>query len=247
MISCIEKILNFIFPPRCMVCDNITEFNNTTHVCAECYARLKSINLPVCNYCGKELEDPGRACCYECAVQDNYYDIAICACEYCGIIKVILQKLKFDNRVELCPLISEILVKKIKQKTGILKFDIIISVPLHPNRMKQRGYNQSQLIAQYVANALKVDYELNVIEKIRDIPRQSELCRADRILNVKGAFRVTMSEKVAGKNILLIDDILTTGSTLRECSKELKKSGAKSITVATVATGATNKTVTEAI
>lgn len=235
-----EKLLNFIFPPRCCTCRNVISFDNSRYICEECYASLPFIDSPACRYCGKALE--AGECCSECEGQDSIFDRAICACEYKEGMREILHTFKFRGKIKLSGFLSDILYGKIKQVTDISKFDIIICVPLCSGRLKERGFNQSELIAKNLGSRMGVPYRPGVLERTRNTPKQSGLGRADRIGNVCGAFRVADVEPVYGKRVLLVDDILTTGSTLRECSRELKKAGAREITVVAVATGKSDGT-----
>lgn len=238
MFRAFKRILKFIFPPTCGVCNDVIAIDNLIYVCPTCYDKIKTINLPSCKYCGKVFDEyEFSGFCRECASTQHYYDMAICACEYSGEVKKLLHEFKFHKRIELYSVLSDILLRKIKKETYAVNFDIITSIPLHPNRLKSRGYNQSQLIAQYIGDKLGIRYAFDIVERVKDTHSQSELHRTDRISNVKNAFRIINPAEVIGKNILLIDDILTTGSTLGECSKMLKKVGAKCIVVATVATG----------
>ena len=117
----------------------------------------------------------------------------------------------------------------------IKKYDIIIPVPISKKRLKERGYNQSALIAKEIANYLKIEYNEKVLIKIKDNIAQSILEGKDRELNVKDVYKVKDFEKIKNKKILVIDDIYTTGSTVNECSRILKINGAKDIGVFIIA------------
>ena len=112
--------------------------------------------------------------------------------------------------------------------------DLITAVPISKKRMKERGYNQSELIARKIAKIMEVPY-MNLLLKNQETKRQSELSRIERMINIQNSFDFNNKYDIKGKKILLIDDVFTTGSTVNECSKVLKKSGSTSIEVAVIA------------
>lgn len=121
--------------------------------------------------------------------------------------------------------------------TSSRKFDIIISVPLYKEKERVRGYNQSQLISRILSRETGIAENSGLLLKVRDTGRQSLLNRKERSLNIKDAFQLTNKDRVKGKTVLLVDDILTTGYTVNECSRILKEAGAKWVTAAVVASG----------
>ena len=116
-------------------------------------------------------------------------------------------------------------------------YDIICSVPIHKKRMKERGYNQSELIAKEIAKNLTNTIYKKVLKKIKDNKRQSELKKEERLQNVKDVYEIQNKQIIENKKIILFDDIYTTGNTVNECSKVLKENGAKEILVLTLASG----------
>ena len=117
------------------------------------------------------------------------------------------------------------------------EFDIIISVPVHIWKLQERGYNQSELAAKEIAKFYLVPISINNLIKIKQTENQSKPNRKDRLSNLAGSFKVINDQEILGKKVLLIDDVITTGSTANECSKVLLLAGAKDICVATIATG----------
>ena len=115
--------------------------------------------------------------------------------------------------------------------------DYIIPVPLHIKRESERGYNQAGYIAKEVAKEFNKEYYPNILRRVKNTKAQSGLARGDRQSNIKDAFKVEWKECIEGKNILIVDDVITTGGTVRECSKVLKENGAKKVFVLALATG----------
>ncbi len=125
---------------------------------------------------------------------------------------------------------------KVENTAQIAHFDIIVPVPLHISKQKQRGYNQAELVAEQVAKALELTCEKNLLIKSSATKSQSMLKKTERILNLEDAFMVVNEKLIAKKSILLIDDIVTTGSTVNQCCKVLKKAGAEKVIAGVIAT-----------
>jgi ComF family protein len=168
---------------------------------------------------------------------NNYYDDIICICEYSGIIKEALIRYKFFNRPSFGRTFAQLMYDRINEMPGWGKVDIIISVPLHRKKEQKRGYNQSHLISKQLGGLLGIEVNRTLLIRTKNTDSQSLLNRGERLQNVKDAFQVTDINSVNGKSILILDDILTTGTTLNECCKVLKNAGAGKVTAAVVATG----------
>ncbi len=129
-----------------------------------------------------------------------------------------------------------IMLQEVLEREGLLEnVDLIIPVPLHRKREKSRGYNQAALLSSALSELTGVPWLSEALVRTRNTPPQVSLQAAERITNLKGAFKVKKAEKVAGRVVLLVDDVFTTGSTLRECAGELSKAGAREVRAATLA------------
>ena len=230
-------VLNLFFPPRCGFCSEIMRWskNEEDLLCADCLKQISFIDSEGCTYCGKNLDEKRECSCRQDG-QKRYYSKAYSACEYSGIIRQKLLDLKFSGRKELFKIFAQLIIRKL-QMTNEKNFDIIISVPMHETSLKKRGYNQSELMAGYIASNYSIKLVVNNLVKTRETFTQSMLDKRDRVQNLRDAFKIISKKELAGKKILLVDDILTTGSTVNECSKILMESGAKEVIVVTAATG----------
>jgi competence protein ComFC len=196
------------------------------------------LGLEVCNLCYKSIpfisEDYNtqRIMPYT----KGSIDQIICLCEYSGIIKSTLIKFKFFDKPGYYRVFSQLLLEKIQNMTSLRDVDIIMSVPLYRGKKRERGYNQSYLISNYLAKELKIKEGSRLLVRKKDTQSQSLLKkRNERYLNMKDAFEVSNASYLANKKVLLIDDIITTGFTLEECSKVLKKAGASMVIGAVIA------------
>lgn len=184
----------------------------------------------ICNKCKVKIKELIKAKTLE--YKDKYFDLHTYIFKYEGIIRDKLLQYKFDEKSYLYKFFAEIMLNNCNL---IDTCDIILPVPIHKKRFMKRGYNQSDLIAKYLAKKLNIKYCNKALIKVKNNLPQSTLNKESRKNNVLGMYNVINSQKIQNKNILLVDDIYTTGCTLNECSKVLKHNGAKSIQVLTVA------------
>ena len=215
------KLINLIFPPKCIFCRKLLDVTAEMEICNDCFRQIHlfSENSRVKN-------------------TSSFCDEIVCVSEYSGIIKEALKRYKFNGKPSYCRAFSKLLIKKVKIMTNCRKFDIIVSVPLHKSRETVRGYNQALLISKIVSKATGIREESGVLKRVRETSAQSLISsRHGRLNNIKDAFKVTQPHKLAGKSIILIDDILTTGHTVDECSRALKEAGALWVTAAVIASG----------
>jgi competence protein ComFC len=222
----LKRFINFVFPPRCVFCNELLDSTADIHICAVCYKAIPFYSGSAIKHSGVMREDGGC-------------DRFICACHYTGMIKDAIIRYKFFNKPSYYKALAELTSDKIKEMTNTGDFDIIMSVPLHKNKENTRGYNQSLLLSRHISKTLNIAEASDLLCRIKDTHSQSLLDKVQRYANVKDAFKVKDASKVTGRNILLIDDVLTTGCTLDECSRVLKQSGAKEVVGAVIATGRT--------
>lgn len=166
----------------------------------------------------------------------NYCDGILCVGKYSDTLKESLRRFKFSSKPSNYRTFGKLLVLKVENTGQIIHFDIIVPVPLHRSKQKQRGYNQAELMAEQVAKTLKVPCGKNLLIKSTATKSQSMLKKTERLLNLEDAFMVADEKLTAKKNILLIDDIVTTGSTVNQCCKALKKAGAEKVIAGVIAT-----------
>ena len=209
-----KNILNYVYPNVCGLCGKSLKSN--TYTCTICKGILKY-------YKEKHL--------INCA--GRYYEEVLSLYKYDGIIKKKICQFKFRNQKYLGSFFGYLLSNKLKELK--IEFDIIIPVPINFIRYMERGYNQSFLIAKEISKIMKKELCNNVLFKFKRNKRQSELHMNDRKNNVIGVYKTKNENEVNGKIILLVDDIYTTGSTIDECAKMLKKAGAKKVIAITIA------------
>ena len=208
---------NLIYPQECLICGKL---NSNT----------------ICNKCENKINQELKYTYLKKIRNEYYFENQIYLFEYKDYIRRLIIDYKFKDKSYLYKLFSEIIIKNEKICSIFKSYDIIIPVPIHYKRKKERGYNQSDLIARDIANKIKnIKLENKVVIKKINNKKQSDLTKIERINNVKNVYEIINKERIKNKKIILIDDIYTTGNTVNEVSKLLKKNGAKKILVLTIA------------
>lgn len=210
-----QKIKDIIYPRVCCIC----ECFNEEYICPSCYKKIEKDIKP-------KLDSQKDKCFAEHLYIFKYKDW----------VRREIIKYKFYDAAYLSDLFTKIILKNEKICSILEKYDIMIPVPIHKKRKAQRGYNQSELIAKKVANSLQnIELATDVLIKIKNNVPQSSLTKKQRMDNAKGVYKIQKQEKIKDKNIVLFDDIYTTGNTANECAKKLIENGAKSVLVFTIA------------
>lgn len=204
---------------------------------------LEVIYPNICGFCGKvSKENICPKCKYEIkkyeaniTLKNEYFENGVSIYNYKDIIRKKIIDYKFQNKPYLYKTFGEIILKN-KKICGIFeKYDIIIPVPTHKKRKNKRGYSQTELIAKYISKRTGIVFGKDVLNKIKNNVSQTEVNKTEKAQNVKNAFTINNIEKIKGKKVILFDDVYTTGSTVNECSRVIKKANVKDIFVLTIA------------
>ncbi|MBC5997764.1 ComF family protein [Romboutsia ilealis] len=233
-------VLDFIYPENisCILCDKPIKKVNTYSLCKDCFKELNFIQ-DGCIKCGKpiiyhSLEKIDICGCSYCFNKSFYFDKSISCIEYSDISKSMILGFKYKNKTYMAKYISNIMKEKLDLEN--IEFDYITFVPLHKKRMRKRGFNQSEKIAKELSKIINIPI-LDCIYRKSNTNRLYNLNRQERKIELKNAFLVKENINYAnGKNILLIDDIFTTGSTVNEISKLLRLNNVNRIFVMTLLT-----------
>ncbi len=231
-----KSILNILLPPRCLKCGKLVLAEEG--LCAKCLNELNFIAAPYCRKCGQAFleEDTGqKMLCGGCLKRKRSpFRMLRSSLEYDEASKPLILALKFMDKTENATTLAKWLnlsMKDLKSEGA----DLIIPVPLHFSRMLKRRYNQSALLVKELSKISKIKADYTSLYRKKKTRPQVELMGLARVKNVKGAFSVKKPQNIKGKRIILVDDVMTTGSTLKECAIALKKAGAKSIDALTIA------------
>jgi len=234
-----KALRDFFYPKTCLGCKTaVKAASETTTVCPECWDTIRKNTPPFCHYCGRKLGKvtPSKHICHQCLKRIPCFDRAFSPCAYEGVLKELLHSFKYRGKDHLGPVLSSLMIDFIKNyHIPIDAMDTIIPIPLHSTRLREREFNQAEILAQNIAKTFGKDIFSDVLSRSRITRSQTELEPHLRYTNVKDSFLVNAPLRIAKKNILLVDDVLTTGATASEASRILKNSGAGIVFVLTLA------------
>lgn len=193
---------------------------------------IRQYKGPICSKCGAPLVSDESIICGECLKEEPVFEYARSFGLYHDPLRKGINLLKYHGKKRLSRPLSEFLIR-----AGLPEADSVIPVPLYHKRLRKREFNQSALISKYIAEEMKSRLLLDCLVKVRDTLPQVGLRYKARVNNIKGAFKVSNNEFIKDRSIILVDDVVTTGATIRECSRTLKKAGAGKIYVVSLAHG----------
>ena len=217
-------LLDLVFPRTCAGCGS-----EGGYFCDECEAGAPRLGPPQCDVCSA----PSRASlCAWCRTANQPFNGITAPYRWTGVVQELVYSLKYRNVRASAPRLAELLTAHLMEKS--LDADILTPVPLHPSRERERGYNQSELLAREISNSTGIPMEAGLLARMRNTPPQVTMTSPEeRRRNVVGAFECVGN--VAGKRVLLIDDVVTSGATVAECSAQLRKAGAAGVWVVSLA------------
>ena len=230
------SLLDIFYPKVCPVCQKTLRDNE--YICFDCKDRLVYASENICCKCGKILKNDESVMCRICETTECFFVEGRSVFYYNDAIKKSLTGFKYHNRREFSRFYVKSIMEQWEEKIKLWNVDVVVPVPVHEKRLRERGYNQATIIARELCEQIDVDMDEVLIRRDRTKP-QKELDRIERVRNLKEAFAVSESKMnvIKGKNILLIDDIYTTGATISACSQKLVEAGANAVFFITVATG----------
>lgn len=230
-----RRLLDLVLPPVCMACR--TPVAEPHAVCAACWARLRPIERPYCERLGIPFGyDLGEGALSAEAIADPpVFDRARAAVLYEDVARDLVQGFKYHDRTEIAPLLGRMTARAGRELTA--DADVIVPMPLHRRRLWTRKFNQAAMIALEVGRASGVPVEVAALLRIRATRPQVGLGERERSENVRGAFRVAPArrDRIAGRRVVLVDDVLTTGATASAATRALKRAGARRVDVLTFA------------
>lgn len=217
----LERLFSVIFCKRCPLCGRVIA--QEEEICPLCRAQLPMIGANICPFCGRDREN-----CL-CEAEGFPFDGAAAPLYYTGQARHLIHQLKFYGERRLAPLFASLMAERVEEAYPNEQFDLVAPVPMHRTERRDRQYNHSALLARELARRLGVPCREKALVKVRETKRQRGLKGRERRQNLLDAFAVGGAIGISGKTVLVVDDVLTTGSTAGECARALKKAGAQRV------------------
>jgi ComF family protein len=212
----LDALLELVFPPRCVGCGK-----RGFSLCQQCRAELPMLEAGICARCSSLR--PANGTCRGCRQLSPQLMSIRAVCSYRGAARKAVHIFKFRSGRYLAPVLGELLRAELKRRP--IRADLLIPVPIAPGRLRDRGYNQTELLAHQIVGIVGARFAPDLLQR-KDRTPQLTLSAADRMTNLEGAFTCVAPERVKEKRILLVDDVCTTGATLSACAEALVEAGA---------------------
>ena len=232
--SCGEALRDLLFPPRCLGCERRLASSRPPLFCADCHQALRFLGSPLCTRCGLPFPAGADHLCGDCLAGRPAYDFARALFAYQPPVPALILALKFAGQLTGLSSLGALAARS-PFLTQFTEPDLVLPVPLHPARLRARGFNQALLIARACFPHWRSHLDTALLRRQRSTRPQAQLSGRERRTNLAGVFALKDPERVRGRRVLLVDDVFTTGSTVQECSRVLAAAGAERIEVFTLA------------
>ena len=227
-----ETAIVFLYPAECRVCKEFLGATSIPYICGNCWQDIQFIEPPWCDICGTPNIN---GLCDPCAISPPRYGKLRSIAFYQTTLQQAVQFFKFEKKKALARHLSQLLNAHIPSDCSIAEYDFILPVPIHKKRLRERGFNQATLLANGIAKAGGVPVRTDILTRHRHTVAQSSLDREARQQNIIGAFEIRNPKLINGKRLLVIDDVFTTGATIREVVNELWTADPAEVDVLTLA------------
>jgi ComF family protein len=229
----VDPVIAVVFPSPCPACGQLLAQLGRGPLCEPCWRSLPRHREPACR-CGLPLA-AGLSACPRCRRGRQVFSAAGSLGPYEGALRVAIHELKFQGRRRAAARLAELLLEGEAVRRLVATSDVLVAVPLHPRRLRERGFNQAALLARELARRSERTCCPDALVRRLDTTPQAGLTAAARRRNVRGAFAVRHKAKVAGRTVTLVDDVVTTGATALACGRELRAAGAREVRLLSVA------------
>ena len=234
----LDTILHWVFPVDCAACGRPAADRRLPYFCRACWESIRPIDGPLCPACGYPFDSPLALAyspehrCRACREKPPRFDRALSPYRYEGVLEQAIHLFKYRRRDALASPLTDLMLVWANRFQPV---DLVMPVPLHPDRLRTREFNQSLLLADRIARRLGLPLSFDHLLRVRKTRPQTELDRVDRARNVRRAFAVRDPHGLEDRRVLLVDDVLTTGATVNDCARALRRAGAASVAVLTLA------------
>lgn len=237
--TALDAALNFVYPPVCQLCGQERAGAGEGYVGSECWAAVRFVTAPYCDRCGLpydgDMVHPFH--CGNCAEVEFGFRFARSAVTANAMMLDVIHRYKYNRALWFEPFLGDLLARQAKPALAGEPWDLIVPVPLHPLKIRQREFNQAERLARCLGRALGLPVNGRVVRRVQYTETQTRLSRSQRAANVGGAFAPRPGKDLHGQKVILVDDVMTTGATTSACARALRKAGAGDVCVWTVARG----------
>lgn len=233
-----QGLCSLVFPANCMICKkSLLPISPLDLLCPRCLATIEANGPPFCRKCSRHLSNPEKSdFCPDCLRHKHCFDKAWAATGYNESMKQLIHLFKYSNKTSLRTLLASLIVSFVESyNLDLDEYHVIAAVPLHPTRLRERGYNQAQLIADCLSRKFDIRLSIDNLIRTRPTDNQALLGQKERWTNIHNAFKIKNPQAFSKKSVLVVDDLLTTGATASEAARVLKENGARQVGVLTVA------------
>jgi ComF family protein len=229
-------LADIVFPPRCLTCEESLD-NKNAPFCPACFSQIHFLQSPLCSCCGIPFAgaDTDNHLCGDCAVSKPIFSVARSIGKYETTLLEAIHRFKYNRNIHIGEILGKLMAEFEYSDFAISDYSLIMPVPLHPKKLRQRGFNQSVILAREISKRFQLTLDFLTLRRHTYTEAQINLGRKEREANVSGVFSVTDSEKIHGQKIILVDDVYTSGSTAKECTRVLMHSNADSVAILTIA------------
>ncbi len=223
----LSLFIDLLFPRRCPVCDGIVMPKNRL-ICQKCMKRLSFVKGPVCKKCGKEVINAQAEYCLDCARHKRTFEYGMALINYDENAGRSMAKIKYKNKREYLDFYGDAICARYEKLIRRMEAEVLVPVPVHPSRKRERGFNQAEILACRIGERLGIPVCPRMLVRNKKTIPQKGLDPGGRLKNLEEAFGA--GEVSPGvKGVILVDDIYTTGSTIEACTRVLKKTGVKNV------------------
>ena len=232
-----KGLLDLVYPLNCLLCrKRLSVDNKEETLCGDCRKTIEPNFPPFCQKCSRHLVEANPLnLCPDCQRAQHHFDRAWAAVLYNEPMHTLIHQFKYQNKTGLRKLFAGLLLSFIeKYSLDMSAYDIIVPVPLHPTRLRERGYNQTELLTETLSKTFNLIIASKNLSRIRHTKNQALLGKKERWTNIQGAFKINDPSGFQKKSVLIVDDLFTTGATASEAARLLKKAGAAKVDVLTL-------------
>jgi len=237
--SWLDTGLGFFYPEICRICEVERATVKNGFVCPKCWTQVRFIRPPFCERCGLPFEGDitTKFECTNCREMELHFSSARSAVVAKTIVLEIIHRFKYQRELWFEPFLADLLLREAVPALRGQNWDFIAPVPLHPVKEREREFNQAELLARHLSVATNISLNSSLLRRVSPTATQTLLTRQQRAENMRGAFALRKGVELNGENIILVDDVFTTGATTSSCAKVLQAAGAGEVCVWTVARG----------